>query len=90
MCGLQSPGTLTQDIDQNLIKERILPELENAGRYWVQHYCENGMRLDDGSQSIRSPEDCFLHWLELMRLTGYISEVAGMIRLYEALLVVSV
>ncbi|GKT54371.1 vegetative incompatibility protein HET-E-1 [Colletotrichum tofieldiae] len=89
ICGLQVPGTLTKDIDPDLVKKRISPELEYAGRYWVQHYHESGTTPYDGNPSDHFIKNFLLHWLELMSLTGHMSEVAGTLRMYEALLVVS-
>ncbi|GKT47880.1 vegetative incompatibility protein HET-E-1 [Colletotrichum spaethianum] len=89
ICDVRLPGTLAKKIDPNWIKERIPPELEYAGRYWVHHYRESGMEPYDGSQAHRFLEDFFLQWIELMSLTGHVSEVAMTIRMYEALIVVS-
>lgn len=88
ICGLQSPGTLAKDLDPKLIKQRITPELEYACRYWVQHYRESGTRLHDHDQAHRFFEEYFLYWFEVMSLTGNSSEVAAIIRMYAALLVV--
>lgn len=88
MCNLQSTGTLVKEIDPARIKERIPPELEYAGRYWAQHYRESGTRLHDGDLAHRFIQECFLHWLELMSLKKHVSEVAGILRMYQALLLV--
>ncbi|KAF7540571.1 hypothetical protein G7054_g1266 [Neopestalotiopsis clavispora] len=89
ICGLQLPGTLLEDIEPKLIKERITPELEYACRYWVQHYRESGTVLRDGDEAHLFFEEFFLNWLECMTLTGNASEVPSIIRSYASLLVES-
>jgi NACHT domain len=90
ICGLQSPGTLAKNVDPKLIEKHIPPELQYACLYWVQHYRESETRLHDGDQAHHFFQHYFLYWLEAIALTGKSSEVAGIIRMYAALLVVRV
>lgn len=90
LCDLHSPGTLLEDIEPKLIRERITPELEYACRYWVQHYRESETVPRDGDEVHLFFEKFFLNWLECMTLTGHASEVPTMIRSYAFLLVVSI
>ncbi|KAF3011320.1 hypothetical protein E8E14_003797 [Neopestalotiopsis sp. 37M] len=89
ICGLRLPGTLLENIELRLIRDRITPELEYACRYWVQHYRESGTVLRDGDEAHRFFQKFFLNWLECMTLTGNASEVPSIIRSYAFLLVES-
>jgi ABC-type oligopeptide transport system ATPase subunit len=90
ICGLQLPGTLLENIEPKLIKEKITPELEYACRYWVHHYRESGVVLRDGDKAHHFFEEFFLNWFECMALTGNGSEVPSIVRSYASLLSVSV
>jgi hypothetical protein len=89
ICGLKSPGTLVKDVKPEKVRQHVLPELEYACRYWVQHYRESGARLRDDDRAHRVFERNFFHWLEAMSLTGNGAEVAAIIRMYASLLVAS-
>lgn len=88
ICGLQSPGTLVEDIERNQIEHCIPPELQYACLYWAEHYRQSGTHLRDDDSAHRFFHEHFLHWLEAISLMGKGSEMAAIIRMYQSLLVV--
>jgi hypothetical protein len=88
ICNLKSPGTLAVDVDQSCIKQCIPPELQYACLYWAQHYRQSGVFLGEDDTAYCFLKQHYLHWLEVMNLMGKSSEVAAIIRMYQALLVV--
>jgi hypothetical protein len=88
ICGLKEPGTLAVDVDQSRIKQYIPPELQYACLYWAQHYRQSGAFLGEHDTAYAFLKEHYLHWLEVMNLMGKSSEIAAIIRMYQALLVV--
>jgi hypothetical protein len=87
ICRLRGPGALTKTISQEVIDECVPPSLRYACLYWVQHI-----------QSARNPEALrgfvssfmavyFLHWLEVLRLIGRMTEAVEMVSLLGTLYV---
>jgi hypothetical protein len=90
ICSLESPGVLVKDLDTSVIKDCIPSDLHYACIYWVHHYRESGAQLCDGDQAHTFFLNLFLPWLEVISLTGNMSEAASMIRMYAALLTVCI
>ncbi|RYO27977.1 Vegetative incompatibility protein [Alternaria arborescens] len=86
ICGLQSPGVLVTDVDQSCIERCIPPELQYACLYWAQHCRQSGMLLGENDTAYHFLKEHYLHWLEAMNLMGKGSEIAAIIRMYQALL----
>ncbi|KAF2019219.1 WD40 repeat-like protein [Aaosphaeria arxii CBS 175.79] len=86
MCNLKSPGSLVENINPQRIKSSISPELEYACLYWVQHYRESRVQIRDGDKAHVFFQKYFLSWFETVSLVGKGSEVAGIIRMYSAIL----
>lgn len=89
ICGLQTPGILVKDVDPELIKLRIPPDLQYACLYWVEHYRQSGIRLSDGDSIHGFFKKYFLYWLEVINLIGKSTEMGAVIRLYHSMLMVS-
>lgn len=90
ICGLESPGTLVNDLDPDWIKQCISPDLQYACLYWVEHYRQSGIRLSDGDPINDFFMKYFLCWLEAINLMGKSAEMGAIIRLYHSLLMVRV
>lgn len=70
ICNLEHPGILTTEIQPSLITEHLLPEMQYACQYYVQH-----LHLGEEYQSDNGPVDTFLrqhllHWFEALALMG--------------------
>jgi NACHT domain/Heterokaryon incompatibility protein (HET) len=88
ICDLRAPGTLATDVDQSRIERCIPQELQYACLYWAQHYRQSGALLGEHDTTYSFLKEHYLHWLEVMNLMGKSSEIAAIIRMYQALLVV--
>lgn len=88
ICDLKAPGILAADVDQSRIERCIPPALQYASLYWAQHYRRSGAFLGDHDTAYYFLKEHYLHWLEVMNLMGKSSEIAAIIRMYQALLVV--
>ncbi|KAK0108690.1 hypothetical protein ONS95_003482 [Cadophora gregata] len=87
ICDLKSPGTLAVTVDQSCIEQCIPAELQYACLHWAQHYRQSGVLLGEDDTPYSFLKEHYLHWLEVMNLIGKSSEVAAIIRMYQALLV---
>jgi hypothetical protein len=82
MCNLLYPGVLRTEIDEETINRNLLPELQYACRYWVDHLERSGCSIEDGDVTHRFLETHLLHWLEAMSL---INETSLCVRLVARL-----
>ncbi|CAG8891769.1 unnamed protein product, partial [Penicillium egyptiacum] len=81
ICNLVRPGTRRADIDHQLIRQYLPPELQYSCRYWMYHL-EKGQALSSEIEEVLLfLYKHFLHWMEAMSLLGYLSEVVGMLNL---------
>ncbi|KAF2115160.1 WD40-repeat-containing domain protein [Lophiotrema nucula] len=64
-------------------------ELQYACLYWVEHLRKSGVHLFDGDTVRHFFQKYFLNWIEAINLMGKSAEMAGIIRLYQSLLVTS-
>jgi hypothetical protein len=90
ICNLKSPGSLAVDVDQSCIEHCIPSELQYACLHWAQHYRRSGVFLGENDTAYSFLKAHYLHWLEVMNLIGRSSEVAAIIRMYQALLLVCI
>ena len=75
ICCLSHPGVKRNEIDKAVLGENISPELRYACRYWIRHL-ENGTPSDMNCTVIEDfLKSHFLHWLEVMSLFGWVSEI---------------
>lgn len=82
MCNLLYPGVLRTEIDEETVDRNLLPELQYACRYWVDHLERSGCSIEDGDATHRFLETHLLHWLEAMSL---INETSLCVRLVARL-----
>ncbi|KAK4163559.1 vegetative incompatibility protein HET-E-1 [Cladorrhinum sp. PSN259] len=80
ICGLEVPGKLRSQIDQQIIDKALLPEVQYACQYWVYHLKKSKCGVRDGDQAHRFLELHLLHWLEALSLLGRIPEGMGMVK----------
>jgi hypothetical protein len=82
MCNLLNPGVLRTEIDEETVDRNLLPELQYACRYWVDHLERSGRSIEDRDVTHRFLERHLLHWLEAMSL---INETSLCVRLVARL-----
>jgi hypothetical protein len=90
ICGLRSPGILASDVSHSRVEQCIPPELQYACLYWAQHYRQGGAMLGEHDIAFDFLKEHYLHWLEALSLLGKSSEIAAIIRMYQAILVVCI
>ncbi|KAK4221917.1 hypothetical protein QBC38DRAFT_376227 [Podospora fimiseda] len=70
ICGLQAPGKLRSEIDQQAIKANLPPEIQYACQYWVHHLKESKGTASDGGLVHSFLTSHLLHWLEVLCIIG--------------------
>lgn len=70
ICNLSDPGMRRSEMDESRITTSLLPELQYACRYWVDHLERSQRGIEDGDATHRFLEKHFLHWLEAMSLVN--------------------
>jgi len=83
ICGLQLPGKLRSDVDQQAIDAALPPEVQYACRYWVHHLKESKSSIKDGDPVHSFLTSHLLYWLEALGLLG---QIAASISMSEDLL----
>jgi hypothetical protein len=74
ICDLRTLGRLRTEVDQQTIDECLPADVQYACLYWVYHLKESKAMIRDGELAHNFLERHFLHWLEVLSLTGKISE----------------
>lgn len=88
ICGLNH-DTNRAEIDRQTIDHYLPPELQYSCRYWVHHLTQSEdpiAKMDDVLSFLRKH---FLHWIEIMSILGWVSEMVGMINLLQSIMRVS-
>jgi hypothetical protein len=78
ICDVQQLGRFLDEIDKNVVNEKIPADLEYACLYWVHHFVRSERCLDDNDCTFLYEH--FLHWLEALSLLGHIPEAGIAIR----------
>ncbi|KAJ6025071.1 hypothetical protein N7540_005868 [Penicillium herquei] len=86
ICELPSDGARRAEIDRHTVDHFIPPELNYSCRYWVYHLVKCNHLRDIVHQALLFLEEHFLHWVEVMSLLGFASEVVGMLSLLQKIL----
>lgn len=89
LCGLDSPGTLVSEVQEDHARKCLPPELEYACSYWVAHLQKGGFRQNDCHSLHLFLKKHFLHWLEALGWMGKIFDGINAIGLLESLVQVS-
>jgi ABC-type cobalt transport system substrate-binding protein len=88
ICDLASYGTEFQDIDPQIIQQRLPADLQYSCCYWVHHLKQSQGSISE-SEILSFLQKRFLHWLEALALMRKISEAARMIKTLESSIWVS-
>ncbi|PLB49666.1 hypothetical protein P170DRAFT_426542 [Aspergillus steynii IBT 23096] len=83
ICDLQSFGIQHEDIDDKIIRQFVPPHLQYSCRYWVFHLAQSKSPLSK-TEVLSFLKAYFLHWLEVMSLTGVISETVDMMKTLQS------
>lgn len=91
MCHLTSSSYLAKDIEPSRVDQHLVPEVQYACLYWVQHLQKSNVQLsDDDNDKVHTfLRDHFLHWLEALSLMGKMREGIHAINLLEFIALVS-
>lgn len=66
VCGVDTPGTGTADIESERLEQCLPPEVRYACLYWIQHVQNAGGGLRDNDQVHCFLEEHVLHWVEAL------------------------
>lgn len=79
ICGLNHPGKLRSDIDQNRIDACLPPHVRYACLYWVFHLKESQSHILSDDETHRFLNNHLIHWLEALSLLGRVAESGDMV-----------
>ncbi len=89
ICDLHSPGALAEEVDNDLVEQRLSAEVQYACQYWVQHLQRSKIQLLDDEQVHVFLREHLLYWLEARSLMGRTSECVLAVISLESLVIVS-
>jgi hypothetical protein len=89
ICDLDTHGVLVTDVKSSRVKQKILPELQYACVYWVQHLQWSDAQLYDDNQVHHFLQEHLLHWLEALSWMQKISEGILAVASLESIIAVS-
>jgi WD40 repeat protein len=75
ICAVNKPGTQRLDVDSQLIKSHVKPELAYACQYWVYHHERSGLPINDTHKIYKFLTQHYLYWFEAMAWLGKAYEV---------------
>jgi WD40 repeat protein len=85
ICNLSEPGVLRSEIDENIVVNSLLPDMQYACRYWVNHCVEGQQEIIDGDTAHLFLQKHLLHWLEAMSLMKESSRCVHLLDKLQAL-----
>lgn len=83
VCDLASYGAQREDIDPQMINQRLTAGLQYSCRYWVHHLKESNGHISE-SEILAFLKKRFLHWLGALALIGSISDAVEMINTLQS------
>ena len=90
ICGLHRPGVLSSAIESSRVEQCLLPAVQYACLYWVQHLEKSGAQLYDNDQVHQFLQVHLLHWLEALSWMQKVSEGIITIASLELITLVSI
>ncbi|KAL3473297.1 hypothetical protein BJX99DRAFT_261485 [Aspergillus californicus] len=82
ICNLSGDGVPRQKISKDSVDRYVRPEMKHSCRYWTQYLsrCKSPV---SSKESIRNfLQEHFLHWVEVMIILGFASQIDGMIDIF--------
>jgi WD40 repeat protein len=89
ICAVSKPGTRRLNVDTQVVKSHIKPELAYACRYWVFHLAMSEELIDDTYEIYKSLTQYYLYWFGAMAWLGKAYEVLHSIKRLRTLVQVS-
>lgn len=89
ICELPSDGIRRTEISRQTINSALSPELQYSCRYWTCHFVRSKDLHSMMSKVLLFLKVHFLHWMEVMSILGYISDLAGSINILQRVTAVS-
>jgi hypothetical protein len=87
--GIDRPGALVTEVNASRLRQCLLPEVQYACLYWIQHLQRSDIQLFDNDQVHQFLREHFLHWLEALGWMGKVSEGVHGIASLESFISVS-
>lgn len=75
ICMLPDDTLQRSEIDSDSVSEHLPPELQYACRYWTQHMMQSWNLAGAVEKACSFLKKYFLHWMEVMSILGFMSEV---------------
>lgn len=89
VCRVGAPDALVAEMDVTRLERCLLPELQYACLYWIQHLAKSDARLCDGGQEHEFLKEHCLQWLEALGWMGKVCEGIHAISSLESITLVS-
>ncbi|KAJ5808099.1 hypothetical protein N7474_009368 [Penicillium riverlandense] len=86
ICDVRAPGTTVAEMPTTIVNKVLLPEVQYACLYWVQHLLR--AKFEAGAQTLiqKVLQMHFLHWIEALAWMQKISEAISSITALEAII----
>lgn len=85
ICSLSGPGVLRGEIDEKTVATNLLPDLQYACRYWIDHLKQSGQDIINGDTTHLFLQKHLLHWLEAMSLIREASRCVDLLNSLQVL-----
>jgi hypothetical protein len=85
ICGVRAPGTTVAKVPRTMVDDCLLPEVQYACLYWIQHLLRAKWEAGDQERIQQVLAACFLHWTEALAWMRKISEAISSITTLEAI-----
>jgi hypothetical protein len=70
ICEKHAPGSQASQVESSWIEKCLLPEVQYACLYWVQHLQRGGSQVHSNEEAYRFLQAHLLHWLEALGWMG--------------------
>ncbi|UZP34328.1 hypothetical protein NXS19_002144 [Fusarium pseudograminearum] len=85
-CGISLPGTHRSAISHDVINRCIPEALTYACTNWATHVQGTGIKQTDDGRVLQFLQSHFLHWLEVLSLTGNATKSINMVQTLQTML----
>ena len=89
ICEKHAPGSQASQVESSWIEKCLLPEVQYACLYWIQHLEKSEAKLSDTGQVHKFLQEHLLHWLEALIWMGKVSEAIYAIDALRSITLVS-
>jgi hypothetical protein len=89
ICNLRRPGADISELSRSEVDRHIQPYIQYACQFWVYHYKQSDVDIDDYCNVEKFLRIHFLHWLEALALLGCTSDAVVMVHMLDSGFLVS-